>query len=354
MPSDIDAFFAGHAADDGYYGPVRDRYKRPMLIPTAEYPGLTPEQRVLAAQGNFRAPYTRASSMSNYIADFEALHKWQRRRLAKGLGSREDLCAMAASLPLFHNDSKADKLTNSRLDEIIDLAMEIGQVHEQANWGTAIHQFTEPDKRTGPVPVRMKDDVNAFYSEIERLGIKILKTEVFTAHDKHKAAGTVDHELWVPGYGKILGDKKTGDLKPLEYAVQMVEYRDGDIYDWENDTRSQWDDDLNADFALVLDIPAGKGKLEIHELDLTWGRKMAQLASDVRDGHQASRFNIRKRINDEIAEHLEAGKAETLSMIDSATTRDEMVAIRDLRWEWWGNDFDAVCKARLEHLKVSA
>lgn len=347
----LDGFFS--TDDDGYYGPPRDRYKRPLLIPTAEYPGLTPEQRVLAAQGNFRAPYTRASSMSNYIADFEALHKWQRRRLAKGLGSREDLCAMAASLPLFFNDSKKDKLTNSRLDEIIDLAMEIGQVHEQANWGTAIHQYTEPDKVTGPVPKRMVDDVAAFYSEIDRLGIKVLETEVFTAHDRHKCAGTVDHMLWVPGYGKILGDKKTGDLKPLEFAVQMVEYRDGVPYDWEADQRGDWPEDLNADFALVLDIQPGSGRLAIHELNLTWGRKMADLAADVRDGHQASRLNVRKSINDEIAEHLEAGKAETLAMIDSATTRDEMLAIRELRWEWWSDEFAALCKARLENLASS-
>lgn len=352
MTSALDDFFAGPGSDD-YYGPERDRYKRPMLIPTAEYPGLTPEQRVLAAQGHLKVPYTRASSMSNYIADFEALHKWQRRRLAKGLGSREDLCAMAASLPLFWNDSKKDKLTNSRLDEIIDLAMEIGQVHEQANWGTAIHQYTEPEQVTGPVPVRMQDDVSAFYSEIERLGIKILSTEVFTAHDRHKAAGTVDHLLWVPGYGKILGDKKTGDLKPLEYAVQMVEYRDGDIYDWENDTRTQWDDDVNADFALVLDIPAGKGKLEIHELNLTWGRQMAQLANDVRDGHTASRFNVRKRVNEEIFERYNDGIAETLDLINGATSRDELLAIRDLRWEWWGADFDEACKVRLESLEIS-
>jgi hypothetical protein len=341
-----DAFFGGE--DD--YGPPRDRWKRPLLIPTAEYPGLTPEQRVLATQGAFRAPYTRASSMANYIADFEALHKWQRRRLAKGLGSREDLCAMAASLPLFHNDREKDRLTNARLDEIIDLAMEIGQVHEQANWGTAIHQFTEPDKQTGPVPARMVDDVQAFYDECARLGIKILDTEIFTAHDRHKSAGTVDHLLWVPGYGKILGDKKTGDLKPLEFGVQIAEYRDGDIYDWETDTRTQWDDDVNADFALVLDIQPGSGKLAIHELDLNYGRRMADLAAEVRDGHQASRLNVRKNVNDEILEHLMVGKTETVEMIESATTRDEMLAIREMRWEFWGDDFDAVCKARLESL----
>lgn len=349
---EINSFFA-NGEDDGYWGPPRDRYKRPMLIPTAEYPGLTADQRVAAKQGLLRVPYTRASSMSNYIADFEALHKWQRRRLAKGLGSREDLAAMAASLPLFANDAKKDKLTNSRLDEIIDLAMEIGQVHEQANWGTAIHQFTEPDKQTGPVPARMVDDVAAFYSEIKRLGIKILATEVFTAHDRHKCSGTVDHMLWVPGYGKILGDKKTGDTKPLEYAVQMAEYRDGDLYDWENDTRSQWPEDLNADFALVLDIPAGKGKLQIHELDLRWGRKMADLASDVRDGHQASRFNIRKSVNDEILAHRDAMTSDLQDLILRCETRDEILALRTANLEAWTPTLDEICAAQVSTLVAS-
>ena len=343
MTDSLDAFFGG----DDDYGPPRDRWKRPLLVPTAEYPGLTPEQRVLAREGQFRAPYTRASSMSNYIADFEALHKWQRRRLAKGLGSREDLCAMAASLPLFHNDRDKDRLTNARLDEIIDLAMEIGQVHEQANWGTAIHQFTEPDKQTGPVPARMVDDVAAFYSEIDRLGIKVLDTEVFTAYDAHKVSGTVDHVLWVPGYGKILGDKKTGDLKPLEFAVQMASYRSGDRYNWETDERTPWDDDLNADHCLILDIQPGSGQLRIHELDLTYGRAMADLAARVRDGHQASRHMVRKSVNDEILASLLAAKAETLDMIEAATTRDEMVALRDLRWEWWDGDMDKACANRL-------
>jgi hypothetical protein len=198
----------------------------------------------------------------------------------------------------------------------------------------------------------MKADVQSFWDELEKLGIKILDTEVFTAHDRNKVAGTVDHLLWVPGYGKILGDKKTGDLKPLEFGVQIAEYRDGDIYDWETDTRTQWDDDVNADFALVLDIPAGKGKTEIHEIDLNYGRRMAALAAEVRDGHQQSRFKVRKNISDEILEHLSVGKTETEDMIESATSRDEMLAIRSLRWEWWGPEFDAICKARLERIAV--
>ena len=344
--ADLDDFFGGGDT----YGPQRDRYGRPLLVPTAEYPGLSAEERVKAAAGDLRVPYTRASSMADYIANFMALHTWEKRRLAKGLAERPDLCAMAASLPKFQNDREKDRLTNARLQEIIDLAMEIGQVHEQANWGTAVHQFTEPDVETGPVPVDMQADVAAFWSELERLGIKILKTEVFCAHDRNKVAGTVDHELWVPGYGKILGDKKTGDLKPLEFAVQIASYRDGDIYDWDTDERTQWDDDVNADFALVLDIPAGKGKLEIHELDLNYGRRMAAIAAEVRDGHQASRHKIRKNIGSEIAKTLADKRADIAEVISLSTSRDEIVAMRDLYRPWWAPEHDAQAKAHLEGL----
>src|SRR6478609_3708401 len=247
MSDEIDLFFGGD--DDAYYGPPRDRYKRPMLIPTAEYPGLTADQR---ATRGLRVPYTRASSLSSYIANFKALHTWQMRRLTKGLALRPDLMAMAAALPRFENDSKKDKLTNVRLDEILEQAIEYGQVHEQANWGTAIHSFTDPDGDRSHVPDDMKADVESFATTVERLGIKILDTEVFCANDRLKGAGTVDHELYVPGYGRCLGDKKTGDLKPLEYAVQFATYRFGERYDWETDERRPWDDDVSADFAFVI------------------------------------------------------------------------------------------------------
>jgi hypothetical protein len=344
--ADLDDFFG---ADDTW-GPQRDRYGRPMLIPTAEYPGLTAEQRVAAAAGLLRVPYTRASSMANYIANFMALHVWEKRRLAKGLAERPDLCAVIASLPKFENDSKKDRLTNARISEVMDLAMEIGQVHEQANWGTAIHQFTEPGVATGPVPSDMRADVKSFFDALREAGIKVLDTEVFTAHDRNKVSGTVDHELWVPGYGKILGDKKTGDLKPLEFAVQFVSYRDGDRYDWETDERTPWDDDVNADYALVLDIPAGKGKTLIHELDLNYGRDMAALAAKVRDGHEQSRHKVRKNIIGEIEWTLADQQNEIRDLIAGSASRDEIVEVARLYAPWWDESLNVVARARVAAL----
>ena len=362
---EIDDFFG---ADPDEWGPPRDRYKRPMLVPTAEYPGLSDDVRAAANHALARieageiiprldpgrVPYTRASSMSGYIADFQALHTWRERRIAKGIAERPDLAAMAAALPRFENDSKKDRLTNARLSEIIDLAAEIGQVHEQANWGTAVHSWTEPDVVTGDVHEAYQADVQAFWDETKRLGIKILETEVFIANDRLKAAGTVDHVMWVPGYGKIIADKKTGDTKPLEYAIQKATYRFGERYDWETDRRTPWPDDLNADFALILDLPAGKGELRIHEIDLRWGLECAQIAADVRDRHTDSKNRIQRKVNDKIAEALAAEHARLDGLIDAAVSRDQLVALRaEHEHTSWTSMHDQRCVRRVQAGEVA-
>ena len=347
---ELDAFFGGTTPDD--YGPPRDRYKRPMLVPTAEYPGIPAEIRVaadqarrqiengerIAANHTGRVPYTRASSMSGYIADFQALHTWRERRIAKGIAMRPDLAAMAAALPAFKNNSQDDRLTNSRLSEIIELAAELGQIHEQANWGTAVHSWTDPGADLATVHAEYRPDVEAYWAEVKRLGIVQLEAEIFTANDRLKGAGTVDGTYYVPGYGKVMGDKKTGDRKPLEFAIQFATYRFGERYDWETDRREPWDDDLNADVALVFDIPAGKGKLEIHEIDLRWGLECAQIAADVRDRHTDSKNRLRKRVNDEIATALANERHAAFVAIEAATSREELNVIWKQHEHVWTED----------------
>ena len=344
-PDEVDAasFFGD---DEDRFGPPRDRYGRPMLVPTAEYPGLSADQRLLAREGQLRVPYTRASSLASYIADFAALHAWQRRRLAYGLAQREDLCAMAASLPKFTNDRRKDRLTNSRLDEIIALAMEIGQVHEQANWGTATHGHTEPVE-TGKVHSVIRDDVASFWATMARAGVKILDTEVFCANDRLKSAGTIDHVLWVPGYGKVLADKKTGDQKPLEFGVQISSYRDGERYDWETDERTPWDHDLSADWAFVIDIRHGKGTTALRRLDLNEGRRMAALAAEVRDGHRASKDWLGEDVTDEIVAVAQRIASDLESAILECADREEVLALRSMRIHDWSAHLDEVAKTHL-------
>lgn len=364
-PEQIDAFF-GVNPDD--YGPPRDRYGRPMLIPTAEYPGLPAEVRVaadqarrrieqgekIAANDTARVPFTRASSMAGYIADFQALHIWRERRIAKGIAMRPDLAAMAAALPPFKNNSKDDRLTNSRLTEIIDLAAELGQIHEQANWGTAIHSWTDPDARDrlDDVHEEYVPDVKAYWAEMDRLGIVQLDSEIFTCNDRLKGAGTVDGIYYVPGYGVVMGDKKTGDTKPLEFGIQFATYRFGEPYDWETDTRTPWREDLNADVALVFDIRKGKGTLDIHEIDLRWGLECAEVAADVRSRHQDSRFKIFKKVNDQILAARVQEQMDVFKAIETANGKDELNVIWEQHQHVWTDEHAEAGRQRLAEISA--
>jgi hypothetical protein len=184
----------------------------------------------------------------------------------------------------------------------------------------------------------MKPDVESFAVTMERLGVKILDTEVFTANDRLKGAGTVDHVLYVPGFGKVLGDKKTGELRQLEHAVQFAIYRFGERYDWENDTRTPWDEDLSADVAFVIDISAGKGTTEFHQVDLRWGLEMAEIAGQVRDGHAAGKFKVERNVNDKILAAHQAEQEMLGEQVMNAGSREELLAIRELNLYAWSDE----------------
>ena len=240
----------------------RDRYGRPMLLPKGS---------------KERVPYTRASTLSGYITDFTGLHIWEKRLLAKGLGEREDLAALVCSLPPLTGDKKADRVTNKQLDEVIDLALEVGGCHVKANYGTAIHAFTDPENDR-PVPERMVGDVESF----KKLGLDIVSTEVFCANDDLMCAGSFDHLISRRELGIVVGDKKTGQFKPHEAAIQLAVYANSDGYDPETDTRF----DLgvtNREVGLLLHIPAGEKRTDIYKLDLVAGLQAARVAAWVRE-----------------------------------------------------------------------
>ena len=347
MSDDLDSFFGAPDPDDPL---ERDQWGRPKLVPTAAYPGLDRKQRKAARDGVLKVPYTRASTMSDYIANFKGLHTWEKRRLAWGLAQREDLCAMAASLPKFHNDRKKDLAQNRALDEIIALAMEIGQVHEQANTGTAYHGFTTPTCcGHGQIPERMVDDVQVFFDNLRKAGIKIERSETFVANDRLKVAGTFDHIIYVPGRGRILADTKTGDFKPVEFAIQLACYRDGEIYDPETNTRTPLPDDLDADWAAVLWIRPGKQRVELRWIDLNFGRKMAAICAQVRDGHQMASKVATK---DDFPALIEAYEAQQQVLRDTILgmepDRDAFLEMREEHADWWDKSLDALCKERLQ------
>jgi len=78
--------------------------------------------------------WTRVTTFADVLTEKFALHGWDERNIAWGMGQRPDLVAEAASYP----DSNHENLNG-----IIKQAKDAARASAPANMGTAIHRFAE-------------------------------------------------------------------------------------------------------------------------------------------------------------------------------------------------------------------
>lgn len=267
-------------------GPPRDRWQRPLLVPKG---------------GGERQPFTRMSTLANYLCDDFGLGTWQQRLLAVGMSEREDICAMVAALPAL-NDAKCDRKslskaqreqdvdTKKKLDEYIEMALETAGRNWKANVGTAIHGLIERGDVT-TAPAKIQPDVASALDAIRGAGMTVLASETFVANDELQAAGSFDHiiDVPLPGWGPVIADVKTGSIdgKGLSFAVQLSGYANAEVYDWHDDSRAPLESlyeggRLNRKNGLLIHVPLGAGKTTFHRVDLMRGYHAARLATTVR------------------------------------------------------------------------
>jgi len=306
----------------GRGGVRRDRYDNALLFPRG-----IPK----------RVPYTSASSMADIISSQYAIHLWEKRYLARGLGMREDLAALCGAevytTGFGLEDIGENKASGRRLDEHIRRALDTARVHEKADYGTAGHLLTEPGQieAGGYVPERMRADVAAFQKAMR--GLPILATELFVANDRLMSAGTFDHlldgdiiaevhpELETQGT-VVVQDKKFGKLKPGAFAVQMAVYATSELYDTETDERMTFEEafgkPMNTRWGITAHIPAGEGRCDLLPTDLTDGLAAAEHAIWVR-AWQKRNDQLRKPLDTNALESAAARRA-----VLTARSREEL------------------------------
>jgi hypothetical protein len=243
--------------------PSRDHYGR-YLLPDP-------------ATGAERA-WTRATTWAKTLSDTTGLHKWECRMVAKGITLRPDLYALAAAAP-------ADDVT--ALDTLTEAAREAAAASAPANLGTALHRFTERHDRGELVapPEPWAADLAAYAATMRAEGITIdpAHIERITPVPGLGAAGTLDRIAKVPGHGLVIADVKTGqDLRWSwgEIAVQLAIYAHGAGL-WTG-TGYQPMPEVSQSRALVIHLPAGQARCDLHWLDITAGWDAARLAAAVR------------------------------------------------------------------------
>jgi hypothetical protein len=304
----------------------RDRYGRPLVIPP---------------DGGPRVPYRRTTTFVGALEDTYALQLWKQRQVAIGMGQRPDLVlATAATDP-------ADK---NRLDEIVEKATEAALASASATTGTSLHALTERldrGQKLGRVPEPYGADVKAY--EKATADIEWTDIETFRVLDGWRVAGTADRVGRINGI-LVVADIKTGSVEyPHKMAMQIACYARSLPYDIATDIRGAAQPGLNLHYGIIIHLPAGEGRCQLHSVDLAKGWDACLLAKKVWDWRAVKG----------LLQPVDETTGITPTFVDLARAA---AGIEELREVWrkakdagaLTPDFLAACEERREHLVASA
>lgn len=263
----------------------RDRWGRYLVVPP---------------EGGKPLGYTRVTTIAKTLDDGAGLMPWKATASIVGTLRRPGIMASWQALIAEHPDpwyGSAD--SKAKCKKLVEQAAEAGGSTDRADIGTALHALIELGAKTGwaETPIlqpAMAADVAAYRTTLDAAGIVVERNfvESVVVLDRFQAAGTSDNlAIVVPGYGRVVGDLKTGtDLKYSwqAIAIQLAAYANADaVYvqgeagDGSQDQREPMPN-VSKQVGLVIHLPAGEGRCELHLVDLVAGWEAFQQSMAVR------------------------------------------------------------------------
>lgn len=333
----------------------RDRWGRPLISPP---------------DGSNPVAYTRATTFAKTLDDTFHLDRWQQRMVVLGLSKRRDLQLAAAAVT-----DPDDYLQKKLLQDVADRAKEHAGPSAAAV-GTALHTFTEHHDKgfsLADLPDEYVDDIEAYSSAISNF--EVLLCETFVVNDEYRVGGTFDrlvrlrHDMRLPDAlvnanagnpilpagTTIILDNKTGksvDLGAGSFALQLGMYANSLIYNHETGSRSPLPGPLCRDIGIILHLPAGKGRADLHWLDLRSGWEAAPLCAAVRA------YRSRKDLIDRFETYTVSPRPTPVSSIAEAITTAPslaaLTAVYKANKALWTPGLNNMAKARKEALEVQA
>lgn len=256
----------------------RDRWGRPLIIvPDADKP----------------VPYTRASTLGKVLEEQSQLAKWLQRMTLIGATLKPELVMAAAA-------ARDDR---NKMNDLCEQAAEAAGSTARRELGTALHAVTQAvdeGRDPGPFPAQYHGDVTAYRMATGDWVYPRGGIERFVVCDQLKAAGTFDRLRVVPPKGRSRAkpklrvvDLKTGSSVAyawLSIAVQLAIYANGEGYDPATGARTPLGLDpatgevleVDTKVAEVVWLPAGEGRCEVYEVDISAGWSAAQIAVSVK------------------------------------------------------------------------
>lgn len=289
--------------------------------------------------------WTRATTFAKTTADTFALNQWATRMVMKGLLSRPDLMALAASTPF--EDKK-------ELNSIAEKAKDAANAHAAANMGNAYHAWTQAidSGETPTIPEAYRADIDAYTRLLtnHRISTNADWIERRVVVPSYNVAGTFDR---IVAYGGdlVVADLKTGrDLSYgwAEIAVQLALYANASHIYVDDETGYVPMPSVSRVYGLVMHLPIGKGEATLYRVDLKEGWRAADLC------HRVRLWRNNRRLAEPIeavteGQLIEIGYADRLRL---ATSRGELSAIwkEALDKGWWDAGLEKIGKDRLVEL----
>lgn len=247
--------------------PKRDRWGRYLIV--------DPET------GRDRS-WTRATTIAKTISDEYNLQLWGKRMVAKGIGIRRDLYALASATPIDDKDT---------LNDICRQATDAVAAGGKANLGSALHSFTERIDRGESMaeinaPEPWNFDLQAYREELDRCHVTIeadMVERIVTLHELG-IAGTFDRLVRVPGHDlPMIADLKTGGfLAWQDFSIQFAIYANADTLYSLKTRQHEPMPEVDKTKALVIHLPVGTAKCDLYLLDIEAGWEALQHAMWVR------------------------------------------------------------------------
>lgn len=310
--------------------PKRDRWGRYLL----------PQFKGFDSPYGKESGHTRATTFAKSISDTFVLSQWGSRMAIKGLAMRPDLYALTAATPLDDRD---------KLNQIADQAKEAAGAKSAASLGTALHAFTEAvDRGESPVvPSPWDADVAAYTALTSAAGLKFFPhlIERIVVVTRFGVAGTFDriaqltrdltvkHPSWTKPVTLKAGSFVVVDLKTgrdltygwNEIAIQLGLYAEADAM-WNRGTEryEPMPHGLNQSVALVVHLPVGKAKAELHAVDIQQGRAAAELCESVRTWRKVRSLATPVAVSEEVT---------LVSADDTPPWEEPTAAVRMPTWE---------------------
>ena len=307
----------------------RDRFGRPMVVP----PG-----------GKKPTAYTRCTTYASSIEDTYNLQRWMQRMVALGLAERPDLMVSVAA----HYDDK------DALNKVCETAIEAAKGKAAAGIGTALHKLTDRLDRgepVGPVPQEYQADLAAF--EVATKPLKVLAVERFVVVDELKVGGTFDRLYELEGR-RYIGDTKSGNIEygTGKIAMQLAIYSRGLLYDHRTQTREPLGE-VDQDRAIVMHLPAGQGRCELHWVDIKAGWEAVQLAGQVRGWRSRRDLLAPLDIDTAVAALARELIVEVVSLAEQVAMAPSAAALEQL-WaanrNEWTDELTAMARLRKQSL----